>query len=330
MSMHYHQDKRVKISQQDVMKDEASSKFSTRVPGEISGISLTGLDTPSPKQNKRIHHGAGQPVKLDGLLVELESTLSSEQVLHIFQNLARLSRESDALVEVQKKEEMKTKTFTEISDTLKKISKSAEGVVEPQLSQSMTIQEDCKKRIEKNNQEVQKLWRNAVNTFVDDVKRAVSGHVQVALLSIRNEAEARGWMTPDRTNKRNRDDDRFIKGEPAREEHTTDSPLPSSSSQDRWGEALREDRRKRMRVSGSWTPQGSMDDNPGPAEQATLLEEMKWKVEQQAIALARLTTENNELRSRAAGRSSAVQYTPSTPSTYGRAVGISPLSGGRR
>ncbi|KAJ3517144.1 hypothetical protein NLJ89_g686 [Agrocybe chaxingu] len=194
----------------------------------------------------------------------------------------------------------------------------------------MSIQEDCKKRIEKNNQEVQKLWRNAVNTFTDDVKRAVSGHVQVALLSIENEAEARGWMSPDRTNKRNRDGDRFVtEGELAREKHTTDGLLPGSSSRDRCGEALREDRRKRMRMSGSWTSQGSMDDNPGPAEQATLLKEMKRKIEQQEVALARLTTENNELRSRAAGKPPVVQYTPSTPS-YGRTVGNPPLSGGRR
>ncbi|KAF8902107.1 hypothetical protein CPB84DRAFT_894812 [Gymnopilus junonius] len=114
---------------------------------------------------------------------------NSDKVVRLFQGLASISRETDQLSEVQKKEESKIETYKNISATLKSITSSAGSAVAPQMALSLLAQTECKNRIEKNNATCQKMWSDAINVFVEEVTKVVDNRVQVVLRCIRNEAE---------------------------------------------------------------------------------------------------------------------------------------------
>ena len=120
-------------------------------------------------------------------------------------NPHRLSREVDTLSEVQRKEEGNIKTYKQISATLESISASAATTIAPQLSRSLVVQADCKKVIEEKENIMQRLWTDAVEALVKDVTREVDVGLQVALLSIKQEARQVVYSTG-RSRKRQRDE----------------------------------------------------------------------------------------------------------------------------
>jgi hypothetical protein len=118
----------------------------------------------------------------------------------------RLSREVDTLSEVQRKEEGNIKTYKQISATLESISASAAATIAPQLSRSLVVQADCKKVIEEKENDMERLWTDAVETLVRDVTREVDVSLQAALLSIKQEARQVVSSTG-RSRKRQRDEE---------------------------------------------------------------------------------------------------------------------------
>ena len=115
----------------------------------------------------------------------------------------RLSREVDTLSEVQRKEEGNIKTYKQISATLESISASAATTIAPQLSRSLDVQADCKKVIDEKEKIMQRLWTDAVEGLVRDVRREVDVGLQAALLSIKQEARQVVYST----HKRQRDEE---------------------------------------------------------------------------------------------------------------------------
>ena len=118
----------------------------------------------------------------------------------------RISREVDALSEVQRKEEGNITTYKQISATLESISASAATTIAPQLSRSLAVQADCKKVIEEKEKNMQRLWTDAVEALVRDVTRGVDDGLQAALLSIKQEARQVVYSTG-RSRKRQREEE---------------------------------------------------------------------------------------------------------------------------
>lgn len=194
----------------------------------------------------------------------------------------RLSREVDDLNQVQRKEEENTKTYKKISATLESISESAATTIAPQLSRSLVAQADCKKVIEEKEKIIQRIWTDAVEAFVKDVKREIDVSLQAALDSIKQEARQVGCSVPGRSHKRQRDEDDAVHTEGREKIKKRDSNTSSEA-------IMREHKRR-----------GTMDDSAGlrddKGKPLGRISEMKSKVEQQAQMLALLAQENNEVR----------------------------------
>jgi len=130
----------------------------------------------------------------------------SQQTVSLFRELARISREVDDLSEVQRKEEVNIQTYKKISTTLESVSASAASTIAPQLSRSLVTQAECKKIIEEKEKIMQRIWTDAVEAFVRDVTHEVDVSLQVALMSIRQEARQVGYSISGRSHKRQRDE----------------------------------------------------------------------------------------------------------------------------
>lgn len=167
--------------------------------------------------------------------------------------------------EVQKKEKAKIEAYNNISITLKDISATADKAITPKLAESLAIEEDCKRLIKENNEACENIWKNAVETFVGEVNSSVTGFLQNALVSIKNEAETQ------------------IKKHKATQE---DAKQPREYSSD----TTRGHKRRRLSPSFSF----SQDARGVNSDQDSLIKEMKMKLKEQALALADLEKENNE------------------------------------
>ncbi len=203
--------------------------------------------------------------------------------------MRRLSRESDILEERQRKEDSKFATYTAIGETLNKISDHMGETVNPQISQSAVAREDCIKKIKENNENIRKIWGEAVQSFVADVTREVDGHVQIVMQKMRNEAESMSNGIILATKKHNQINLNSVAGPLQKEESETtiSGEYPSQESRD----GIYRTKRRRVRAQSQLSPPENM------AISLDVIREMKTKIEQQAQALAVLAKENEEVGS---------------------------------
>ncbi|KAF8959067.1 hypothetical protein BDZ97DRAFT_1761717 [Flammula alnicola] len=220
---------------------------------------------------------------------------TSGKMPYLFQDLARLSRESDQLSEVKKKEEAKIETYNKIFATLKSISACEENTIAPQLARALLTKEDCTRLIHKNNEASDRIWLDAVKAFVGEVTRAVDTHLQVALLSIKNEVEHVGFPSAGISKKREPEDDRVIKETQEREKYQMSSARVGMETSPDIDDAFgRENKRRRLSAPDPSPSRPLVGINGTESVQVALIKEMKVKIEQQAQVLATLTKENNE------------------------------------
>lgn len=206
--------------------------------------------------------------------------------------IRRLSRESDILEERQKKEESKFATYTAIGETLNRISDHMGETVNPQISQSSLVREDCMKTIKENNETVRKIWGEAVQAFVADVTREVDGHVQIVMQKMRNEAESMSNGIMLATRKRNLVNPNSVAGPHHEEESKT--MISGGYLLQASGDGMYRKRRK-VDLQSPHPPHESSEKDENMAVSLDLIREMKIKIEQQAQALAVLAKENEEV-----------------------------------
>ena len=193
-------------------------------------------------------------------------------------NAYRLSREVDNLSEVQRKEEVNIQTYKKISTTLESVfSASAASTIAPQLSRSLVTQAECKKIMEEKEKTMQRIWTDAVEAFVRDVTHEVDVSLQVALMSIKQEARQVGYSISGRSHKRQRDESDVGQSE----------EREKNKKRDNSETIIREHKRRRVRDS---SPSGLQDDKVNE------INDMKMKIDQQAQMLALLAQENHEVR----------------------------------
>jgi len=202
------------------------------------------------------------------------------------------------LTEVQKKEKAKIETYNNISITLRDISATADKGITPKLAESLAAEEDCKRLIKANNEACEKIWKDAVETFVGEVNSSVTDFLQNALLSIKTEAEVQA-----KKHKAVREN-----AEPLQKQDYEISPIRIGRSlfhQDKGdvvddsSDATRAHKRRRLSPSFSF----SQDTGDINADRDSLIKTMKLRLKEQAVALADLEKENNEASDeRGAGR----------------------------
>ncbi|KAF8163283.1 hypothetical protein B0H34DRAFT_694800 [Crassisporium funariophilum] len=257
------------------------------IPQSIRDIPYT-VRRPGDDDKRKIHPLPRNPFAGE---VTNECTSTCSQINPLFQDLARLSRETDDLREVHRKAEAKVKTYNDISATLESISASAAISLAPNLSQAIATQADYKKRIEENEKASQKLWTDMVKTLFGEVTLAIDERLQVALLSISQEAAFVSRSIYGKPDKRQRRD---MEGE------VTSAEEDKDRSQQRHGAAFdffsesdfRETKRRKLCSSSPSVAHGLQD---LPLDETALVNEMKFKIEQQAEALAILAQENKEV-----------------------------------
>jgi len=205
--------------------------------------------------------------------------------------ISRLSRETDQLSKIQEKEKAKIEAYNNTSFNLKAISAVADKEITPRLAESLATVEDCGRLIKENNEACEKIWKNAVEAFVEEVTSSVAGYLQNALLSIKTEAE----LQPDTSNyKAARESaERHQKGEYKAERMYTSRSLCHQDKDDAAGDLSGIERGyKRRRLSPSslfW--QDPSDIN---SDEDFIMKAMKMPFKEQGLALADLGTENNE------------------------------------
>ncbi|KDR81590.1 hypothetical protein GALMADRAFT_239635 [Galerina marginata CBS 339.88] len=268
-----------------------TSGSTKQVYGSYQNLSSTAG---SGSQAKQYHIRKGSPLKRHSENTLLASVLGSDKAMQLFQNLASISRETDQLSEVQRKEESKTETFRKISQTLKSITSAAENAVAPQLARSLLTQEDCKGLIEKNNEACQKIWKDAINIFAEEVTRVVDSHMQDSLLSIRNEAEQAIALVRN-MGKRKRWDDPEIT-EPQTKAKNMNIAHAGELLQGVDDGSSRDVKRQKMGAGCMPTSRALKGLSDAESDQGALIKELKLKIEEQARAIVNLTEENNELR----------------------------------
>ncbi|PPQ78108.1 hypothetical protein CVT25_015642 [Psilocybe cyanescens] len=217
------------------------------------------------------------------------------KITPLFQKLAR---ESDQLGEVQKKEEQKIENYRKISATLNNITASAENLVAPQLARSVLTQADCKSLIRKNNEDCQKIWKEAISIFSEETTRAIDQHLQLALLSIKDEVGRGISIITGATNKRKRDDVDGITDPQPRDKIDTSSVRGIEASQNVENGTSHIIKRQRLRapsLSISQQQQQQQDIGNVDSEQIALIKQLKLKIEQQEKNLVILAKENKEV-----------------------------------
>jgi hypothetical protein len=196
----------------------------------------------------------------------------------------------------QKVEESKEKTYTELSNTLSKVSSPAAEAVAPTLTEIMKSHSIAKDRVARDMEAVAQVWEDIFLGFMSRISEGIDVRLRGALVALKNEKD--NALTSPGSNKRLGKSNSF-----GNEEEPQFIQVASSSACSGFeGGELRHS--KRRRLSSIPSEEGAVDPpsgNVGPIEAnmshsiRTILEVMKQKIDTQAHTLDALSRENNQV-----------------------------------
>ncbi|KAI0065354.1 hypothetical protein BV25DRAFT_1674783 [Artomyces pyxidatus] len=125
------------------------------------------------------------------MVAQREGKKSVETIVELFRNVAKITNQATLDSAAFDKEDEKLQIYTELSDSLAKISPSAASAIGPTLANVIANHAKYRERVEADFKRLSRAWEDIFESFIQGVVHALDVQLETGLVRLRDEIRYR-------------------------------------------------------------------------------------------------------------------------------------------